>query len=162
MLFDCAADANVAFTPTDGQLGTLNIFTSDSTWEFQLRGCGEAQVALYADTLKENLCYTVWLGRENNTHVEIHDSRGVKLTSALYADHLSCDKLRKFWISWDQSVVKVGEGTAPHHLIAEYSNPGGPVINTLSVASAESNSKAEWEFVRRSGLSDIFYSHIIL
>ena len=41
----------------------------------------------------------------------MYNSGGVDVASAETVDIVSCDELRPFWISWEEGLIKVGQGT---------------------------------------------------
>lgn len=154
----------VAFTLP--QYGTdLDIHTASSSHSFMVRACASINISLYpnSDTSSPvNAQYVFHLGANQNTQVTLLNGQGAVLSSAPYVNHLSCDQSERFWTSWGDGVVRLGEGAYPHHVIIEYSDPGAPLINTLSLGTVDLGVKAEWQLERKSGISEISFTSQIL
>ena len=104
----------------------------------------------------------LYLQADNDTRLTIRDSRFDSLVAdEPVIDMVSCTMMRRFWLSWEEGVVRVGHGELPGYTIYELVEiDPQPVVGISFYNNDNKNelSNALWEFSETAG-SIIKHNH---
>ena len=121
--------------------------TDRTMFKFKVRACRSAHICLAQTTYaKDENSAQITIGGDSNTKTTITPDRtkpNEKVSQDTY-NVLDCDTMREFWIDWDNSKIRVGQGQpyADQIVEADYDLPW---IVAVSI-STDKDVEGDWEF----------------
>lgn len=69
-------------------------------------------------------------------------------------DVVNCDSFKRFWVSWANGLIKLGQGQLQENTLLFWSNEKPFTVRALSLkTSVGSGAVAEWQFSARAGIA---------
>ena len=88
--------------------------TKNEFYSFRVAACHDAHVAMATEMGMP--LYEVFIGGHENTRscIRLYEHRRDLACTTEDHEHLHCHRLRSFWISWVDGLIKVGPGDTKH------------------------------------------------
>ena len=127
--------------------------TSRSTFHFKVKSCQEAIIRLNGNpTSNPDDAAEVIIGSNSNQEVRIipHLSNMDQDKTVATRNVLDCDSHREFWISWEDSVIRVGHGQ-PYEVEILSETHAISEITSFTLASGDLHD-GYWELSKTEGM----------
>ena len=126
--------------------GTMSI-VEQTYVSFRVRACAEVHLIMTSDRQQ----FEVVLGAAGNTQILIREHVGSDPVVSLSKEHVvSCSDMWRFWVSWDNSNIRVGSGTPLSHEYLSWRAGYEIYIKSVTFSTAL-NHWAEWDILHDYG-----------
>ena len=155
MLFPFVDDVYTIHTMDLPSFDKIWLFTDMETFTFEVHACKEANIFLSTTPFHKTDGLHIKIGAKDNQVISITEGENL-LGEKQTPNVLSCDRYRWFWLSWDDNVVRVGEGSTVKtgELIAVEYNTAE--MKAFSISTVD-NVEGFWRFTKSEGIQLTYF-----
>ena len=138
-------------SPEEPRLGQVWFIPLLEQFLFDVRACSEAHVHLSTTVATRAApTYDLIIGAQNNMQTTLVDENGVVQVQVDTPEILHCYENRDFWITWNDGIIRLGEGMEYGSVVLEYIMPSAYYFIHVSLLT-DNDFEGEWNFRMDSG-----------